>query len=310
MGRVKAFDAAATAKPAPTATTVLFTGRVFDAETGLYYFRARYFDPELGVFVSRDPLGFVDGFSVYHGWLSNKFVLDYLGLGRNGPPLPTPSLPPPPRPHNSNPVIDTILNQIHDHNITGGGTKMGANDCKGPDCEKITIIVELGNLYGSFEDRLIGHTYMAVGNDSFDFGPNYNCTSPLQTGPGRPWWSQEFGPHLSDIIDAILNPNNPNYASLDAYSIRVEWCVKKCDSDEVKAKWKKFMDSRPQYCLLGTQCTTSVAAALGLDPQGNISPESFLFQVLSKQQNTCGDKIGKGLFFQVLRSQTQPATTP
>jgi len=68
MGRVKAFDAAAAAKPAPTATTVLFTGRVFDAETDLYYFRARYFEPELGVFVSRDPLGFVDGESVYQGW--------------------------------------------------------------------------------------------------------------------------------------------------------------------------------------------------------------------------------------------------
>jgi RHS repeat-associated protein len=79
MGRVKAFDAAAAAKVAPTATTVLFTGRVFDAETGLYYFRARYFEPELGVFVSRDPLGFVDGKSVYQGWFELRFKLDFSG---------------------------------------------------------------------------------------------------------------------------------------------------------------------------------------------------------------------------------------
>jgi RHS repeat-associated protein len=80
MGRVKAVDAAGAAKLAPTATTVLFTGRVFDPETGLYYFRARYFEPELGVFVSRDPMGFVDGQSVYQGWFDTDFSNDPSGL--------------------------------------------------------------------------------------------------------------------------------------------------------------------------------------------------------------------------------------
>jgi len=34
-----------------------FTGREWDPETGLYYYRARYYDPALGVFVSQDPIG-------------------------------------------------------------------------------------------------------------------------------------------------------------------------------------------------------------------------------------------------------------
>ncbi|MCW8137499.1 MAG: Ig-like domain-containing protein [Planctomycetota bacterium] len=34
-----------------------FQGRRFDPETGFYYFRLRYLDPEAGRFVSRDPLG-------------------------------------------------------------------------------------------------------------------------------------------------------------------------------------------------------------------------------------------------------------
>jgi RHS repeat-associated protein len=38
-----------------------FTGREFDAETGLYYYRARFFDPALGRFVSQDPIGFSAG---------------------------------------------------------------------------------------------------------------------------------------------------------------------------------------------------------------------------------------------------------
>ena len=33
----------------------LFTGRMWDAESGLYYFGARYYDPELGRFITPDP---------------------------------------------------------------------------------------------------------------------------------------------------------------------------------------------------------------------------------------------------------------
>ena len=36
---------------------LLFTGRWYDAETGFYYYRNRYLDPQTGRFLSRDPLG-------------------------------------------------------------------------------------------------------------------------------------------------------------------------------------------------------------------------------------------------------------
>jgi len=45
-----------------------FTGRRLDAETGLYYFRNRYYSSELGRFIGRDPLGYVDGMSLYAGY--------------------------------------------------------------------------------------------------------------------------------------------------------------------------------------------------------------------------------------------------
>ena len=32
-----------------------YTGRESDAETGLYYYRARYYDPQMGRFISEDP---------------------------------------------------------------------------------------------------------------------------------------------------------------------------------------------------------------------------------------------------------------
>ncbi|NJL27793.1 MAG: hypothetical protein HC897_07795 [Thermoanaerobaculia bacterium] len=47
------------------ANRLTFQGRPYDAETGLFYFRNRYYDPELGRFITPDPLGYVDGPSVY-----------------------------------------------------------------------------------------------------------------------------------------------------------------------------------------------------------------------------------------------------
>lgn len=38
-----------------------FTGREYDAESGFYYFRARYYDPQVGRFVTEDPILFAAG---------------------------------------------------------------------------------------------------------------------------------------------------------------------------------------------------------------------------------------------------------
>jgi RHS repeat-associated protein len=35
-----------------------YTGREWDSETGLYYYRARYYDPRIGRFIGEDPIGF------------------------------------------------------------------------------------------------------------------------------------------------------------------------------------------------------------------------------------------------------------
>jgi len=43
----------------------LFNARHWDTETQLYYYRARYYHPVLGRFMQRDPMGYVDGMSLY-----------------------------------------------------------------------------------------------------------------------------------------------------------------------------------------------------------------------------------------------------
>jgi RHS repeat-associated protein len=42
-----------------------YTGREFDTETNLYYYRVRYYDPTTGRFLSGDPLGFFQGVNFY-----------------------------------------------------------------------------------------------------------------------------------------------------------------------------------------------------------------------------------------------------
>jgi RHS repeat-associated protein len=41
------------------------TGREFDTETSLYYYRARYYDPNSGRFVSEDPIRIRGGINLY-----------------------------------------------------------------------------------------------------------------------------------------------------------------------------------------------------------------------------------------------------
>ena len=42
-----------------------YTGRRVDAETGLYYYRARYYSPRLGRFLQPDPIGYQGGLNLY-----------------------------------------------------------------------------------------------------------------------------------------------------------------------------------------------------------------------------------------------------
>jgi len=53
----------------------MFTSRRFDTETSLYYYRARYYNPEIGRFLQVDPVGYVESLNHYVYCLNNPVNL-------------------------------------------------------------------------------------------------------------------------------------------------------------------------------------------------------------------------------------------
>ncbi len=51
--------------PVPIALRYRWTGREYDAETGFYFFRSRYYDPRVQRFVQEDPIAFAGGVNLY-----------------------------------------------------------------------------------------------------------------------------------------------------------------------------------------------------------------------------------------------------
>jgi RHS repeat-associated protein len=88
-----------------------FTGREWDPETGLYYYRARYYDPKIGRFLSEDPIGFDGGINLYgyvesrpttatdpYGLLDPRVLCFKFGICPPGGGATAVAIPPPPKP--------------------------------------------------------------------------------------------------------------------------------------------------------------------------------------------------------------------
>jgi RHS repeat-associated protein len=75
------YDAWGSLQAGATANGHAFTGREWDPDTGLYYYRARYYDSQVARFVNEDPIGFGGGENFY-AYVSDGPVnrIDPIGL--------------------------------------------------------------------------------------------------------------------------------------------------------------------------------------------------------------------------------------
>ncbi len=91
----------------------IFTGQRLDAETGLYYYKRRFYSPAVGRLLSRDPIGYTGGINLYEYVGDSPLArTDPMGTGVVIPPLgpfPPPVIPPypapPPPPINLPPLV-------------------------------------------------------------------------------------------------------------------------------------------------------------------------------------------------------------
>ena len=68
----------------PDEVVYTFQGRRTDPETGLMYYRNRYYNPQLGRFLQRDPLGYVDNYNLYAAFGGNPYIYsDPMGLDKS-----------------------------------------------------------------------------------------------------------------------------------------------------------------------------------------------------------------------------------
>ncbi|MEO8572549.1 MAG: RHS repeat-associated core domain-containing protein [Pyrinomonadaceae bacterium] len=69
-------------RTASLSTRYQYTGREYDAFSGFHYYRARWYDANLGRFVSEDPIGFGGGDVNLYGyvWNSPLHFSDPMGL--------------------------------------------------------------------------------------------------------------------------------------------------------------------------------------------------------------------------------------
>lgn len=116
---------------------LLWKGRERDKETGLYYMRARYYDPVVGRFISEDPIGLAGGINPYtfaDGEPVNN--ADPSGLAPPACPLNTicsyADAPPPPRAQGIQWSVDFLMNQLADllkdlGNSHGAGRSRGGS---------------------------------------------------------------------------------------------------------------------------------------------------------------------------------------
>jgi RHS repeat-associated protein len=86
-GTLGIYDASGTVRTTSTyANRYTYTGREWDPDLNLYHFRARWYDPATGGFISRDSLGYVDGMSLYRGYFGVRVQIQqgYCCLATSG----------------------------------------------------------------------------------------------------------------------------------------------------------------------------------------------------------------------------------
>jgi RHS repeat-associated protein len=286
----------------------MFTAQRLDEETGIYFYRARYYDSVKGRFLERDPVEYGDGMNLYEyaddnpvGWTDPS--------GELIKPLPAADC--------------AKAMQARKDKIAGlqKGDRSDVGDCAGPDCEKVTYLVELPHsCEGDVLWAKVGHTGIGVGNAYFDYGPGEGVEGAFKPVPGARWWARDKD-KLSDVLKDIKAVSGG-----DEDVLKIEQCVCQAQAASVKKYWadlyKQIDDKKAKYCIPGLHCTSaalnstqpvieSVAKSILKTEKieegmfNGVSPEAAL-GILTKLSHLCGSNKGKMVKVDQIQTEKKP----
>ena len=199
------YDAFGNATNASFPSRYQFTGREHDNFTGLHYYRARFYDANLGRFISEDPIGFTAGDINLYGYVWNNSISfrDPSGkivpiiaagviIGAGALILSSPSYVNAPAP--GDPVYDSRDNLVANGVLGLAGGYVGSRILGAIASKFCRIpIPEEKILWGSWDDYgktiVDGNEYAQVGNRLF----SRHATDRMQPSGNRYWTGGQGG---------------------------------------------------------------------------------------------------------------------
>lgn len=170
-----------------------YTGREWDKETGLYYYRARYYDPMEGRFISMDPISFQGGDVNLYGYTGNNPInfTDPSGLRASIDP------------GQSGGSGTTPASYLWDPNDNGSLTNAYCTVVS----KVISICLDRASVEAALTKSLPGYAIygLSLANGALSFkicpgGVSPSTATTVIAGAPKPSW---FGPVMS-VIDAVL----------------------------------------------------------------------------------------------------------
>ena len=166
-----------------------YQGQYEDEETGLFYNRFRYYSPELGQYISQDPIGLAGGNPTLYGYVHNpNWWIDPLGLN----------------------ACDGDNNQNNDHGINAENLELGPNAAHSdrPYQQSTLLIEELLNFPGVDPQGSNGHWFEAPGS-LLTGGTGWQTITPNQPpkGASSGTWELLINPEGTTIWHFLFRGN-------------------------------------------------------------------------------------------------------
>jgi RHS repeat-associated protein len=282
-GKVEFQDADFVARPAGSAfeNSLLFTGQRLDTETGLFQYRNRYYDPQLGRFINRDPIGYGDGMNLYGAYFVPNGV-DPSGLADGMPVWARPTVPPRYPPQKP---LRTAWNALLDGAMGQHGSYLYAQEIgmqKFIDGLKGDIVPHM------YFDQATSEKYVA----QYFWLDNAVLHSPASIGAVSPITALHETVHAFDDFNGVTymayyQENSEVLAyGAEAIFLGTKWMLLRdfenglsnMRCDEAKKQWKRMWDGNPASLPFNLLNASISWTFLGFDmPPRNLTNEDYKF---------------------------------